>query len=151
MQFYYPFISRTKCGCSCLKIALDRTVYSVVWFVPKTETQAVRGVGQWGDETYVHACEACAADCSGKDCLRRPQGVAVPHFHAAIAPERWCQCSAVQRLFLLQSMGSRVCQLQQLHHVFSVVAVHGLSCFVAHAIFLDQGSNPCPLHWQADS
>ena len=25
------------------------------------------------------------------------------------------------------------------------------SCFVACGIFLDQGSNPCPLHWQADS
>ena len=28
---------------------------------------------------------------------------------------------------------------------------HGLSCSVACGIFLDQGSNPCPLHWQADS
>ena len=33
----------------------------------------------------------------------------------------------------------------------SVVAVHGLSCSVASGIFPDQGSNPCPLHWQADS
>ena len=29
----------------------------------------------------------------------------------------------------------------------SVVAVHGLSC----VIFLDQGLNLCPLHWQANS
>ena len=29
--------------------------------------------------------------------------------------------------------------------------VHGLSCSVACGIFLDQGSNPCPLHWQTDS
>ena len=28
---------------------------------------------------------------------------------------------------------------------------HGLSCSVACGIFPDQGSNPCPLHWQADS
>ena len=29
--------------------------------------------------------------------------------------------------------------------------MHGLSCSVACGIFPDQGSNPCPLHWQADS
>ena len=28
---------------------------------------------------------------------------------------------------------------------------HGLSCSVACGLFPDQGSNPCPLHWQADS
>ena len=33
----------------------------------------------------------------------------------------------------------------------SVVAAHGLSCSVACGIFLDQGSNPRPLHWKADS
>ena len=26
---------------------------------------------------------------------------------------------------------------------------HGLSCSAACGIFPDQGSNPCPLHWQA--
>ena len=33
----------------------------------------------------------------------------------------------------------------------SVVVAHGLSCLVACGIFLDQGLNPCLLHWQADS
>ena len=33
----------------------------------------------------------------------------------------------------------------------SVVVVHRLSCSTACGIFLDQGSNPCLLHWQADS
>ena len=33
----------------------------------------------------------------------------------------------------------------------SVVVVHGLSCPAACRIFPDQGSNLCPLHWQADS
>ena len=28
---------------------------------------------------------------------------------------------------------------------------HGPSCSAACGIFPDQGSNPCPLHWQADS
>ena len=33
----------------------------------------------------------------------------------------------------------------------SVIMAHGLSCSVACGILPDQGSNPCPLHWQADS
>ena len=33
----------------------------------------------------------------------------------------------------------------------SVVVAHGLSCSAACGIFPDQGSNPCPLHRQADS
>ena len=33
----------------------------------------------------------------------------------------------------------------------SVVVAHGLSCSAACGIFPGQGSNPCPLHWQADS
>ena len=32
-----------------------------------------------------------------------------------------------------------------------MVVVHRLSCSVACGILLDQGSNPCLLHWQADS
>ena len=33
----------------------------------------------------------------------------------------------------------------------SVVVAHGLSCSAACGIFPDQGSNPCPPYWQADS
>ena len=33
----------------------------------------------------------------------------------------------------------------------SEIVAHGLSCSAACGIFPDQGSNPCPLHWQADS
>ena len=33
----------------------------------------------------------------------------------------------------------------------SVVVAHGPSCSAARGIFPDQGSNPCALHWQADS
>ena len=44
---------------------------------------------------------------------------------------------------LLQSTGSR--------SAGSVVVAHGPSCSAACGIFPDQGSNPCPLHWQADS
>ena len=44
---------------------------------------------------------------------------------------------------LLRSTGSR--------RPGSVAVAHGPSCSVACGIFPDQGSNPCPLHWQADS
>ena len=43
----------------------------------------------------------------------------------------------------LQSTSSR--------HAGSIVVAHGLSCSAVCGIFPDQGSNPCPLHWQADS
>ena len=33
----------------------------------------------------------------------------------------------------------------------SVLVSHGPSCSAACEIFPDQGLNPCPLHWQADS
>ena len=33
----------------------------------------------------------------------------------------------------------------------SVVLAHRLSCSEACGVFLDQRSNLCPLHWQADS
>ena len=53
--------------------------------------------------------------------------------------------------------GSSCCTAQALDSWASVVAAHGLSrgvglgCSKACAIFPDQGSNRCPLHWQADS
>ena len=33
----------------------------------------------------------------------------------------------------------------------SAIVAHGPSCSAVCGIFPDQGSNPCPLHWQADS
>ena len=44
---------------------------------------------------------------------------------------------------LLWSTGSR--------RAGSVIVAHGPSCSAACGIFPNQGSNPCPLHWQADS
>ena len=44
---------------------------------------------------------------------------------------------------LLRGTGSR--------RAGSVVVAHGPSCSAACGIFPDQGSNPCLLHWQADS
>ena len=50
---------------------------------------------------------------------------------------------SLSRPLLLQDTGSR--------RAGSVVVAHGPSCSTACGIFPDQGSNPCPLHWQADS
>ena len=41
--------------------------------------------------------------------------------------------------------------LQELQHRSSVVAAHGLRCLAACGIFLDQGWDSCPPHWQANS
>ena len=55
----------------------------------------------------------------------------------------WCAGLSLSRPLLLRSTGSR--------RTGSVVVAHGLSCSAAWGIFRDQGSNPCPLPWQADS
>ena len=55
----------------------------------------------------------------------------------------WCAGLSLSRPLLLRSTGSR--------RAGSVVVAHRPSCSAACGIFPDQGSNPCPLHWQADS
>ena len=57
--------------------------------------------------------------------------------------------------FSLQGTGSRCtglssCSLQALEPMGSAAVGHGLSCSLACGIFPNQGSNPCPLRWQAD-
>ena len=54
-----------------------------------------------------------------------------------------CAGLSLSRPLLLRSTDSR--------RAGSVIAAHGTSCSAACGIFPDQGSNPCPLHWQADS
>ena len=54
-----------------------------------------------------------------------------------------CVGLSLSRPLLLRSTGSSCAG--------SVVVAHGPSCSAACGIFPDQGSNPCPLHWQADS
>ena len=54
-----------------------------------------------------------------------------------------CAGLSLLRPLLLRSTGSR--------RAGSVAVAHGLSCSAACGIFPDQGPNPCPLHWQADS
>ena len=54
-----------------------------------------------------------------------------------------CAGLSLSRPLLLRSTGSS--------RAGSVIVAHGPSCSAACGIFPDQGSNPCPLHWQADS
>ena len=54
-----------------------------------------------------------------------------------------CAGLSLSRPPLLGSTGSR--------RAGSVIGTHGPSRSAACGIFPDQGSNPCPLHWQADS
>ena len=54
-----------------------------------------------------------------------------------------CAGLSLSRPLLLRSTGSR--------RAGSAIVAHGPSRSAACGIFPDQGSNPCPLHWQADS
>ena len=54
-----------------------------------------------------------------------------------------CVGLSLSRPLLLWSTGSRCAG--------SAVVAHGPSCSAARGIFPDQGSDPCLLHWQADS
>ena len=54
-----------------------------------------------------------------------------------------CVGLSLSRPLLLRSTGSR--------HAGSVIVAHGPGRSAACGIFPDQGSNPCALHWQADS
>ena len=58
--------------------------------------------------------------------------------------------SSVAELGLRRAWASEAASLQALE-CRSVVVVQGHSCSKACGIFLDQASNPCPLHWQVDS
>ena len=54
-----------------------------------------------------------------------------------------CAGLSLSQPLLLRRTGSRCAG--------SVTMAHGPSCSVACGIFPDQGLNPSPLHWQADS
>ena len=61
----------------------------------------------------------------------------------AVCGASHCRGLSLSQPLLLRSTGSR--------HAGSVIVAHGPSCSAACGIFPDQGSNPCSLHWQADS
>ena len=61
--------------------------------------------------------------------------------------------TAASRLMDLSSCSNAalVVVVPRLYSTGSVVVASWLSCSEACRIFLDQGSNPCPLHWQVNS
>ena len=71
--------------------------------------------------------------------VRGPSPVAASGGHSS----SWCAGLSPSRSLLFRSTGSR--------RAGSAIVAHGPSCSVACRIFPDQGSNPCPLHRQADS
>ena len=63
-----------------------------------------------------------------------------------------CRARALgTRASVVVAHGLQQLWLAGLQSTDSVVVVHGLGCSMACGIFPDQGSNPCPLHWQVDS
>ena len=82
---------------------------------------------------FFFGCVGSSFLCKGFLYLRQAGG------HSSL----WCAGLSLSRPLLLRSTGSR--------RAGSAVVAHGSSCSAACGIFPDQGSNPCPLHWQADS
>ena len=59
----------------------------------------------------------------------------------------WVFLAALGLSLLAASEGYSGCGVWASPCSGSLVAEHRLICSVACGIFLDQGSNPCPLHW----
>ena len=83
----------------------------------------------------------------GPHCLLRLSLVAVSRGHSSLQ----CAGFSFGWPLLLRSTGSKHLGFSSSRHAGSVVVTHGHSCLVACGIFLDQGLNLCPLHWQLDS
>ena len=62
--------------------------------------------------------------------------------------ELWC-CAGFSPVVV--GGGQSLVAERGLSRTGSIVVELRLSCSAAHEIFLDQGSNPCLLHWQVDS
>ena len=87
---------------------------------------------------FIYGCVGSSFLCEGFLQLR--QVGATPH---SSVPASHYHGLSLLRPLLLRSTSSRC--------TGSVIVAHGPSCSAACGIFPDQGSNPCPLHWQSDS
>ena len=88
-------------------------------------------------------CGGQASHCGGFSCC---QAQALGTQALVCAAQSLISCG----LWALEYVGSRSCSLQAREHRLSscgTLAWLPTAC----ATFWDQGSNPCPLHWQADS
>ena len=77
---------------------------------------------------HTFPCGAWASHCSGFSCC------------GAQALGVWASGFVAHRL--------SSCSLWALECAGSVVVAHRFSCSAVCGIFLDKGSNPCPLHWK---
>ena len=94
---------------------------------------------------FIYGCVGSSSLCEGPLQLRRAG--ATPCRGAWASHCRGLSCSGAQALGTRAS----VVAAHGLQSASSVVVAHGLSCSTACGILLDQGPNPRPLHWQADS
>ena len=94
----------------------------------------------------LHCCMRVFSSCSKRGLLfLAVRGLLIAV--ASLVVEHRLQARGLQQLWHVGS----VVVVRRLQSAGSVVVAHGLSCSPACGIFPDQGSNPCPLHWQVDS
>ena len=109
---------------------------------------------------HLHCCKQAFSSCGKLGLLF----VAVHGLLIAVASLVAEHRLSLHGLHQLRHAGSTAQGLQQLWHSSSVVraqkplelvgsevVAHRLSCSMSCGILLDQGFNPCPLHWQVDS
>ena len=95
-----------------------------------------------GPRRCARAPSSCGERGPPPTAVRRPLTAAAPPI-----AEHGLQAHGLQQLWHLGS----VVVAHRLQSAGSAVAAHEPSCSAACGIPPDQGSNPCPLHWQADS
>ena len=116
--------------------------------------------GEWSRFSVIARCSPISGEVMRLQPLCSPGGLATPRTLIFVFSVYsgfscfwfcfWLRRLSVAALRLLLAVAS--CYgAQTLEHVGSVAVAHGLSCPTACGIFLDQVSNLCPLHWQADS
>ena len=94
----------------------------------------------------LHCCRRASSSCRARGCSL------FVVYGLLIAVASRCRAWALgTRASVVAAPGLSSRDLLALGSANSVVAMHGLSCSEACGIFPDQGSNPCLLHWQADT
>ena len=129
---HWPVVSQGLFTVSCLcPFFFNKFIYFIYLFL------AALGL---------HFCAWALSSCGERGLLF----VAVHRLLIAVTSlvvEHGLQARGLQQLWHVGS----VVVAHRLQSIGSVIVAHGLSCSVACGIFPDQGSNPCPLHRQADS
>ena len=130
---------------------LQYTGLSLLWPLPLQSTGSRRA----GSAAMAHGPSRSAAcgiflDQGTNPCPLHWQADFQPLHHQGSPGVYWVF------FFFCGMLASHCCGLSPLWgtgsgHAGSVAMAHGPSCYVAYGIFPDWGTNPCPLHRQADS